>query len=155
MFIVQKRFRKEPMRTSMRWIAALAFVGALTVSCTEFDESYKLYEGTMWSGEYVIVDGDQLHSYVDSYVGTIELFFGPGYNQCSVAFHQKGSCLVFAETYDICWSHSHRFSLYSSSSGQPLLCFTGTISGNRMKLQPHSSDGATYTYELVNVSYQL
>ncbi len=139
------------MRTGIRWIAAFAFVGALAVSCTEFDESYKLYEGTMWSGEYEIVDGNQLHSNV----GKIEMFFGPGYNQCSVAFGYKGFCVLTAERYEVRWSRKNRFSLYSSSGGQNLLCFTGTISGNLMKLQAQSCDGATATYELVNVSYQL
>jgi len=139
------------MRTSMRWIAALAFFGALAASCTEFDESYKLYEGTMWSGEYEIVDGNQLHSNV----GKIEMFFGPGYNQCSVAFGYKGFCVLTVEKYEVRWSRKNRFSLYSSSSEQTLPCFTGNISGNRMKLQAQSCDGATATYELVNVSYQL
>ena len=136
----------------MRWIAALAFIGALAVSCTEFDESYKFYEGTMWSGEYEIVDGNQLHSNV----GMIEMFFGTGNNQCSVVFGYKGSCIIFeAEWYEVRWSRKNRFSLYSTSGDQTLLCFSGTISDDKMKLQALNCDSVAATYELVNVSYQL
>ena len=137
----------------MRWIAALAFIGALAASCTDFDDSGELYGGTMWSGEYVIVevDGNQLYSHV----GKIEMFFVPGDNQCSVAFGYKGSCVITAECYEVRWLSRNRFSLYSSSGDQTLLCFSGTISGDKMKLQALNCDSVAATYELVNVSYQL
>ena len=138
------------MRTSMRWIAALAVIGALAASCTDFDDSGELYGGTMWSGEYVIVDGNQLYSHV----GKIEMFFVPGYNQCSVAFGYKGYSVFTAEWYEVRWTRKNRFSLYSTSGGQSLPCFSGAIFGDNMKLQALNCDSVASTYELVNVSYQ-
>ena len=105
----------------------------------------------MWSGEYEIADGNE----ISLTVGKIEMFFGPGYDQCTVAFGYKGFCVFTAESYEVRWSRKNRFSLYCSSGGQSLLCFSGVISGDKMSLTALNCDSVATTYELVNVSYQL
>ena len=128
----------------MKWIAALAFIGALAVSCTEMDESY---DGSFWKGEYAV----QRICYVmrePAPVGIVEVIFEPGSNQCTVAFGLKGSDVLTAEKFEARWSRRNRFALYSFAGGQSLLCYSGIISGDKMTLTAQNCDSVAESFEL-------
>ena len=143
------------MKTILRQCRVWAVIGLIAVACADFDDSAELSGGSMWSGEYGIerYDGNDHHSDV----GVIQLFFVPDGKKCSVAFGYfgyKGYCVFTAEWYEVRWTRKNRFSLYSTSGGQSLPCFSGAIFGDNMKLQALNCDSVASTYELVNVSYQ-
>ena len=124
------------MRTIMKWIAALAFIGAFAASCAEMDESY---DGSFWKGEYVIQTNP---------VGIIEVIFDAGSNQCTVAFGLKGSDVLTAEKFEARWSRRNRFALYSIAGGQSLLCYSGSISGDQMTLKALNCDSVAESFVL-------
>ena len=123
------------MKSLQRWLGAMAFIGIFATACADMDESY---DGSYWRGEY-----DEMAE-----TAVIDLFFEQGGTECTVAFGYKGYCVKSAEKYEARWSRKNKFSLYRSSGTQFQLCYTGIISGDKMKLQAHNCDGVAATYEL-------
>ena len=113
-------------------------VGVLCLICSSCTkEGADLYSGSYWNGEWEldVEIGDT--GEIEHRIQTINLTFPFGFNECIVKTGTSGLCLVYSINYQLRWRRSNRFELYDSDDTDPQPCFTGTITGDTMKLECH------------------
>ena len=140
----------KDMKTIERIAVAITSVIILTlVSCSK--ESRNVYSNSAWSGEYPIQTENGTTGELEDHTGVMTLYFQHDGLDCIVETGIKGLYAANRIKYEARWSGENQFALYSSSGGQSLLCYSGTISGGVLTLQVLNCDGVAATYELTRM----
>ena len=140
----------KDMKTIERIAVAITSVIILTlVSCSK--ESRNVYFHSAWSGEYPIQTVNGTTGELEDHTGVMTLYFQHEGLDCIVETAIEGLYAANRIKYEARWSGENQFALYSSSGGQSLLCYSGTISSGVLTLQVLNCDGVAATYELTRM----
>ena len=140
----------KDMKTIERIAVAITSVIILTlVSCSK--ESRNVYSNSAWSGEYPIQTENGTTGELEDHTGVMTLYFQHDGLDCIVETGIAGLYAVNRIKYEARWSGETQFALYSSSGGQSLLGYSGTICGGILTLQVLNCDGVAATYELTRM----
>ena len=135
----------------MRLINKLTTIclGALFLVCVSCSkEGINPYSGSIWSGTYPVQTINNTSKETEDHNAVIILSFRDGGDKCNIQHGIEGMYGMTSVIYEARWSASNQFGLYSTAAGQSILCYSGTISGDKMALQALNCDRVAATYEL-------
>lgn len=143
----------KDMKTIEKKVVVITGIIVLTlVSCSK--ESRNVYSDSAWSGENPIRMVNGTTGELEDHTAVMTLYFQHDGLECIVETGIAGLCAANRIRYEARWSRENQFALYSSSGGQSLLCYSGTISGRILTLRVLNCDGVAATYELTRMPLQ-
>lgn len=135
----------------MRLIKKLTEIclGALclvSISCSK--EEINPYSESIWSGTYPVQTINNTTEEIEDHNAVIILTFRDNGDKCNLMHGIEGMFGMNSINYEVRWSASNQFGLYNTAAGQSILCYSGTISGEKMALKALNCDSVAATYEL-------
>ena len=128
--------------------AAVSVLCMTCASCTQKDEIIKEYAPSWWRGEYAVQIENAATGTLEDHTALMELDFLEDGKEGWVITGIPGVSEFVRSEYEVRWSSGNQFAFYSSTGGQSLLCYSGTISGSEMTLKVLNCDSVAATYKL-------